>query len=117
MNVNRSNEWKWFIYCYPCKAMIHSPDDDTYFFDIGQWNLAKRYIGTILIHNPPWLCSMNVNRSNERKWFIYCYLCKAMIHSPDDDTYFFDMNVNRSNERKWFHIKNGKQQKIFRRNY
>ena len=33
------------------------------------WSLVRRYIGIISIHNLLKLCSANVNRSNERKWF------------------------------------------------
>ena len=53
------------------KAIVHSPDDDTDFFDIVNGVLQENtlYIDAIFIHNRPWSCALNVKRSDERKWF------------------------------------------------
>ena len=33
------------------------------------WSLARRYISTIYVYNLHRLCTLNVDRSNQRKWF------------------------------------------------
>ena len=33
------------------KAMVHSPDSDTNFFDFCCWSLARRYISTMYVYN------------------------------------------------------------------
>ena len=45
------------------KVMVQSPDGDTDFF-----NIARRYITTIFVNNLPRLHTLNIKRSNERKW-------------------------------------------------
>ena len=48
-------------------AMIHSPDGETDFFR----NVSEIFQGDILasyIYNLPWLLTLNITRSNERKW-------------------------------------------------
>ena len=54
MSIDLMKENSLFTICYLCKVMIHSPDGDTDFFDIG----------TFSIPNLPMLHTMNVNWSN-----------------------------------------------------
>ena len=52
------------------KAMVYSPDRE-WFLWYCHWSHARRYINTISIHNLPRLRTMNINRFNERKWFLF----------------------------------------------
>ena len=49
------------------KVIVCSPDNDSNYFDIGHWNLVRRYISTVFIYNLPRLHPMNISRSNEKK--------------------------------------------------
>ena len=50
------------------KVKVSSPDGDTDFFDIVAGVLQWESIGCISVHNLPRLYTLNINRSNERKW-------------------------------------------------
>ena len=51
-------------------AMVHLPDSDFDFFDIVNRVLqGDIYISTIYVYNLPRVRTMNINRSNKRKWF------------------------------------------------
>ena len=65
--------------------------------------LQRDTLAPFLFHNLLSLCSMNVNRSNERN---LSYIGTISIHNlPRLPT----TNINISNEKKWFHIKKGKK--------
>ena len=46
------------------KVKVHSLDGDTDFFDIA----ARGYISPISVNNLLRQCTLNIDRSNERKW-------------------------------------------------
>ena len=47
------------------KAMVCSSDGNTDVFNI----VPKRYISDLFIYNLPRLHTLNISRSNKRKWF------------------------------------------------
>ena len=59
------------------KSMVRLADSNTGFHKIVSVVLQRDTLAPFLFHNLLSLCSMNVNRSNERKWFIYCYSVKS----------------------------------------
>ena len=49
------------------KVIVHSPDGDR-LLQYCYRSFARRYISTIFVYNLPRLCTLNVDRSNKRKW-------------------------------------------------
>ena len=49
------------------KAMVNKLDSDWY----GRWSLTRRYISIISVYDLSRLCTINVSRSNKRKWFQF----------------------------------------------
>ena len=51
------------------KAVICSPDGNNDFFGIVIGVLEEDRLNRLFVYNLPRLLTMNVNRSNKRKWF------------------------------------------------
>ena len=73
--ANTSSIWfpKRSCYCYNDGLQRHKGHGLLtwcWHWFLCQWSLIRRCIGTISIHNLPWLHTMNVSRSNERKWLL-----------------------------------------------
>ena len=95
----------WPAYCLPKetvtaimmlyrnkKAKVCSPDGNKV-LQYCCWSFAKRYISTIFVYNLPKLWTLNVSRSNKRKWLYTKKGKKQMISCR---------NYNRLRLCRWF---------------